>query len=682
MDASRLARHVAESDRLTPRRVAAGLAVLAGVFAVLISTVVFPYRSINHDEGVYLQQAAMLLEGQLTIDPPVDGSLRPWFFVAGDGGLYPKYAPVPAAIFAVGRALGEATLALGAVAAATVALTYATVTEAFEPRVGVVAAALLLATPLFLVQASVFLGYLPTLALLLAFAWAYLRADRTGDHRWAALAGAAVGLAFFARPFTAVLFAAPFVCHALWTTWVGGRPAIRRQLVTAALGLAGVATALGYNWLMTGAPLRFPYQVFGPRDGPGFGTRALLGHEVVYDLELAVESAGVALSTYVFRWSVAAPLGVLLAAIGLGLVLRRRRSVEPRALVLAGLFASIPIGQLAFWGTYNAIGRLDAPGFGLIGHLGPFYHLGLILPTAAFAALALVRGGEWLWPRLVDLDSRSAKAGAFAALVVAGGLGGVLAATAVADPVEQNLAVTDEYETAYEPIEAAGFDRALVFLPTPYGDWLAHPFQYLRNDPDFDGDVIYAQDRRVFAVVEALPDRTLYRYAYRGDWFAPDGDPVTPTLRRLEHVAGERVRLETRAGVPPETVAVAATLETGSGRRVAVPLDPSDGAVHLSLLVDGDVARLEAPDGSAVQTVPVSRNETLDLTVYVDTGGLDSFEYDLELPVRNENGTVRAITPRMGLCRAADQCDDGAAYVPGAHGPDVELETHLEATDS
>jgi len=680
MDASRLARHVAESDRLTPRRVAAGLAVVAGVLALFLSTVVFPYRSINHDEGVYLQQAAMLLEGQLTIDPPVDGSLRPWFFVAQDGVLYPKYAPVPAAIFAVGKALGEATLALGAVAAATVALTYATVTEVFDPRVGVVAGALLLATPLFLIQASVFLGYLPTLALLLAFAWAYLRADRTDDRRWAALAGAAIGLAFFSRPFTAVLFATPVVCHALWTMWVGGCPAIRRQLVTAAVGLAGVVMALGYNWRMTGSPLRFPYQAFGPRDGPGFGTRVLLGHEVIYDLELAIESAGVALSTYVFRWSVAAPLGVLLAAIGLGLVLRRRPN--PRDLVLVGLFVSVPIGQLAFWGTFNAIGNMDAPGFGLIGHLGPFYHLALIVPTAAFAALALVRGGEWLRPRLVDLDSRSARAGALAALVVAGGLGGVHAVTAVADPVEQNLAVTDEYETGYEPIDAASFDRAIVFLPTPYGDWLAHPFQYLRNDPNFDGDVIYAQDRRVFAVVDAMPDRTLYRYAYRGDWFAPDGDPVAPTLRRLKHVAGERVRLLADAGIPPETVAVAATLETGSGRRVAVPLDPSDEAVHLSLVVDDDVAHLEAPDGSATPTVPVRPDETLDLTVFVDTGGLDSFEYDIELPVRSENGTVHAITPRMGLCRAADQCDGGAAYVTGAHGPDVKLETHLEVIDT
>ena len=46
------------------RPLAALIAVLAGVAVFLIATEVFPYHSSNHDEGVYLQQASMLLEGQ------------------------------------------------------------------------------------------------------------------------------------------------------------------------------------------------------------------------------------------------------------------------------------------------------------------------------------------------------------------------------------------------------------------------------------------------------------------------------------------------------------------------------------------------------------------------------------------------------------------------------------------
>jgi hypothetical protein len=677
MGSGRLARRLARSDRFTVRRCAAVLAAVAGVLAVTLSLEVFPYRSFNHDEGVYLQQAAMLLDGRLVLEPPVDGALRPWFFVEDGGALYPKYAPVPAAMFAVGMALGDPVLALGGIAAACVGLTYALVAEAVDARTGLVAAALLVATPLFLVQSSVFLPYLPTLAWLLLFGWASLRADRTGSRRWAALAGLAVGVAFFARPYTAVLFALPFVVHALRRLRLDAAATLPRHSITALLGLGGVGVALGYNRLLTGSALRFPYQAFSPLDGLGFGQRALLDHGVVYDLELAFESAWIALSTYVLRWSVAAPLGVILAAAGLVLVLGRGRDVDPRQLTIAGLVLTIPVGQLSFWGTYNAIGNLDSPGLGLVGHLGPFYHLGIVVPTVTFAAVALVRGWDWLRPRLARPEGEGTRAAAMVAAVLLAGLGGWATVAAVADPVAQNRAVTDAYETAYEPVEAADFDRGLVFLPTPNGDWLAHPFQYLRNGPDFEGPVVYAQDRRVFAVLDAFPDRTPYRYAYHGDWLPVDRNHVRPTLRRLSHVEGREVRLETVAGLPPGTEAVSATLHTPAGQRVSVPLAPENGSVTLQTTLEDGGLRLEGPGVEGSDSLRLGKNGTVALTIHVGTGGLDSFEYELGLPVRASDGTVEAISPRWRLCRDVEQCGEESAYVPGVHPPGVRLETTL-----
>jgi len=315
-----------------PRLVAAALAVLGGALVLLVSTTVFPYHSLNHDEGVYLTQASMLLEGQLTLEPPVPAAMRPWFFVAdGSGGFYPKYAPVPAALFAVGGLFGWFRLALGLIAAGTIGLTYATVAEAFDRRVGVVAAALLLASPLFLVQASVFLPYVPTLVLELLFAWALLRAERTGSDRLALLAGAAIGLAFFARPWTAVLFATPFVALVGWRLRRGSRSVLRRALLTAVPGLLGVLAALGYNAVVTGAPLTFPYEAFAPLDGLGFGRRRLLGYDLVYTPGLALRAGLENLLALFGRWTVAAPVGGLLAAAGVVLALRRRaRALDPR----------------------------------------------------------------------------------------------------------------------------------------------------------------------------------------------------------------------------------------------------------------------------------------------------------------------------------------------------------------
>ncbi|WP_044957688.1 glycosyltransferase family 39 protein, partial [Halarchaeum acidiphilum] len=204
-------------DGRARRRLAVALAVLGGLLALGLAVSLFPYHTINHDEGVYLQQASLLLRGRLFLHPPVADAFRPWFFVDGARGLYAKYAPYPAVLYAAGTALGNARLALFAVGAAVVGLTYLLGVEIRDRTVGLLAAGFVLVSPLFVVDAATFLPYAPVAALNLGFAVAYLRAERTGKTGWAALAGALVGAAFFSRPYTAVLFALPFVAHAAWT---------------------------------------------------------------------------------------------------------------------------------------------------------------------------------------------------------------------------------------------------------------------------------------------------------------------------------------------------------------------------------------------------------------------------------------------------------------------------------
>ncbi len=673
---------VTTREAVEARHVAGALALVAGILTFAIGHDLFPYLSYNHDEAVYLQQAAMLLDGKLALRPPVVEPFRPWFFVEDGARLYPKYAPVPAAMFAVGQLLGSARLALSLITAGVIGLTYATVAEAFDRRTGLLAAALLLATPLFLVQASVFLPYVPTLFWLLLFAWAYLRADRTGDARWAALAGLGVAIAFFARPYTAVLFAAPFVAHACWTIWDAGRPALRRQLLTAAVGLLGVGLALGYNAIVTGDPLVFPYQAFAPHDGPGFGYRSLWGHGLEFTPALSIEATRIALTAYVLEWSVAPPLGVIAGAVGLGLVARRGRQADPRRLALGGLAGSVILGHLYFWGTLNAIGNLAAPGFGLMGHLGPYYHLALVVPTVAFGAHAIIRGAQILWPRLRAIDGTQTLAATGAVLVVVAAIVAILTVGAIGDALGDNREVTRSYEQAYEPIETAQFEDALVFLPTPHGPWLAHPFQYLHNGASLDGPVVYSQDRQVFAVLDAFPDRTPYRYSYRGEWAPVAGSAVEPRLQRLETVAGDAVRLDLTAGLPPAASGVVVRAESDTGSAVSEQVIPTGESLGLTVSVADGRAVVDGPAVEQPLSVPISGRETVDLTLFVDARGLSTFEYDVALPVEQTNGTVRAITPRQRVCSDVRHCDEGGAYVPGTHRPGISLETGLSTVET
>jgi hypothetical protein len=655
------------------------LALLTGIVIYLIGEGVFPYYTSNHDEAVYLQQAEMLLSGQLWMDPPVAESFRPWFFVAEGGELYPKYTPVTAGLFALGGLVGSFRLAVAALAALAVALTDGIVSELFDDRTGLVAAGLLAVSPLFVVQAAVFLPYVPAFTLNLLFAWTYLRADRTGDRRFAALAGGAIGLSFWARPYTAVLFATPFVCHALWTLRTLDRPTLLRQSLTAALGLLGVALALGYNATMTGDPLLFPYEAFAPRDGLGFGQREIAGYEREYTPKLALEANTRNLWHYVTRWAPAGMLGTALAVLGAVTVVRRSEwRTDPRVLAVLGTFVTITLGNVYFWGTLNVLGTLSDPSDGLISYLGPYYHVGLLLATVTLGAVAITRLADGAVALHARLDGNAARAvpavGLAAVLVFAG-----VTVGAVGAPLADNYETTEQYETAYEPIEQQSFENGLVFLPTPYGDWLNHPFQTLRNDPGFDGEVLYALQHREFAVVDAFPDRTLYRYTFRGEWIPFTGQSVTPHLREVDHVSGEQVRVNLTLGVPEkaEVIELRASVD-GEGDRTTAALTDE---LETTIVASNGTVSVRSPAFEQNVTVAHDGESDLRLVTYVNYGGLGGFEYVTRLPLVREDGRYRALSPYLEMCQVPSRCGGEAAYVPGEHRAGVSMSATLSAEE-
>jgi len=727
---------------VTRRPADAALAAVAALVAALVFSVAgefFPYHSINHDEGVYLQQAAMLLEGELWLEPPVSDAVRPWFFVAEDGRLYPKYTPVTAAVFAPGLALGAPRAVLGVVAAANAALVGLLGCEAFDGRVGVVAAALVATSPLFVFASATFLSYAPTTALNLLFALAYVRAHRRTSIGYAALAGVAVGLAFFSRPYTAVLFALPFVghaCYSLVSVWrrrsagVDPWPVTRRLCVVAAFGTAFVGVTLGYNWLLTGDLLLFPYEAFAPEDGPGFGHREILDHERDYTLEVALEANRRVLGQLLGRWGPLGALGSALAAVGLvagfARPVRRRLSrlrddsteragASPEGsplpdtacrVLLAALFLTVPAGNVFFWGNLNVLADVSDPTDGLIAYLGPFYHFDLLLPLSVFGAAGVVAvaaavrrgvdrsmsaeappgGPDSAGPTTVG---RGALGNAVLALALVASLagGGVVAADAFAEPADRNAERSAELAAVYEPIEGTEFENALVFVPTPYGEWLNHPFQWLRNDPSFDGDVVYVMDRDAAGDARSLAtfsDRTPYRFTYRGEW--PPEDEPQAVLQPLTVREGDRLRVETTTGVvagaEAANVRVAADSET-----LHYGVERVDGPTET-------VARTLGPDGvrvdesglqrySDADSIPLDGPTDVTLSVtYVQPGG-SSVTYVQEFTVVETGAGVRALwPPEERVCRLTTDCGRDGTYVPGGdYAAGVSLSSNVTETD-
>jgi 4-amino-4-deoxy-L-arabinose transferase and related glycosyltransferases of PMT family len=689
------------------RLLAAVVAVLAGVAVFLLASELFPYHSSNHDEGVYLGQAAALLEGQFRLFPgELAEAVRPWFFVADEGRLYPKYQPLPAGLYAVSMALfGEPRVTLAAVTTGNVALVYTLGAMAFDRRVGLLAAVGFATAPMTLVTSAVFLPYAPTTLFNLAFAVAYLHAHRTGRGASAALAGGAIGVAFLMRPFTAVLFAVPFVGHALWevgtalraragTTGLSGllrTPAFGRQTITAAVGLVCVAATLAYNTHITGSPLIFPYEAFAPRDGPGFGRRRILEHSVEYSPELAVRTNAAVVWYLLTRWVPAGALGAALAAVGLAASTRVRRLLpgalgagrsgddttgSTARLLLGGLLVTVPVGNVLFWGNFNILANPGDPTDGLLGQFGPFYHFDLLAPVAIFGAagaLALWRARGSVTTPVSELCPTS-RAGfgrlgrvVLAAVLLAGLL--VTNGALVAGPLAQNAAHTATYEEAYAPFEDREFENAVVFLPTPYGDWLGHPFQYLRNEPGFDGDTVYALDRGPpgnFEVRDAYPNRTHYRYSFRGEWTPDPGErEVTPLLEQQTVRAGPRLAGETTVEVPDRVTHAQVRIETPAGQTTHTDTDPG-ATLPVTWSVDRTNASLTAVDGESVgASVPVeSVGEVVVLVRLVQPAGA-TLTYRQATTVRATGGGVEALwPPERTVCPLVDDCGREGTYLP------------------
>lgn len=516
----------ARASRRRPALAVASLALAAAVWAVAASALFLPRLSDNGDEAVYLLQAESLRAGHLFPPAPQPaGAFLPWLSKPAGDHFVTKYTPVFPGFIALSHGVfGSARAALALTAAGAVVACYCLAREVLgRRRDAAVAAAFLAGSPLFAIQSATYLSYLFNAALLMGFAAAFLTGVRRRTRGALALAGLLLGLAVFARPFDAVLFAAPLL---VWWGW-SGRRELRRRLGEAgwvALGaLPPLAAMAVYFHLATGSPLRPPFTFVGPEDTLGFGPKRMYAGMPYVDFTPG--RALVAFGRLVVLTGFWGFGGLLL----IGLAVTGYRTVRDRPgrwlLVVA---AGVPIGYAFFWGSFSS------SEWGGPWRFGPFYWLPVLIPGSILAAAGFARLRRW--DRLV-------------ARIVAGGMAVVSAFVVVRAFAEhrQYGAVRDRLYAA--PLAAAAdLDRALVFLPPLDGPYLLQPFSLARN-ATFDGRVVWAIDRgprKNLDVVRRLRDRTPYRVLPGAT------DRVPSRLQRLGVVNGRLVPHRPSEQRPPE----------------------------------------------------------------------------------------------------------------------------------
>jgi len=610
----------------TPGTVIRGLTALAlaaGAVAVAVARWVFPFGSVDNDEGIYRLQAQTLSHGHLFPPAPHHpGSFSPWLAATVGHHYVLKYTPGEAALLAVSHLVtGSYLPLLAGVAGGVVVATWLLACAVLENEGEALAAAALVATsPLVVVQSGLLLAYLPTLLVLELFAWCLIGAvhahpgGRTKDRR-AAAAGVLLGVAVAVRPYDAVLFASPVLVWAIVAASRSGSRSRDWSRLVGSLAGGGALPALclaGYDLMATGRALTLPFNLLERADGLGFGVHRMFPGDEAHHFGVLEGLAGAGDHLrLLIMWVAGGPFLVVIAVIA-----ARRMRGSGRA--VAAIALTLPAGYVFFWGAWNA-----ADLWGGLGLVGPFYVLPVVVPLAILGArsLALLQYRPWL---------------------LGATIGAMVTVTAVtATPAVAAAARASRQDGQLLRLSRTPAGSTVVFVVSRPG-FVGHPISGLANGWRVgDGrGAVYAVASNTGADLDALadvPGRPIYLLTLSGG-YSPHPPHPGGRLQRMGVLAGDTVTLEIAS--PPGARVDA--LIIGAGRwelrcGLASPLRRWRVQVSASGAVacEGTAASLTA--GSVA---PGTRG-SLTLAAWGPQGRIGT----VRLPVSRGDGTVSILVP-------------------------------------
>ncbi|HEX7880774.1 MAG TPA: glycosyltransferase family 39 protein [Candidatus Eisenbacteria bacterium] len=477
-------RFLARLDAVGERFFVAVIMVTAALLVLGVARFILHDQPVTDDERVYLFQADLLSRGHLYLESQPLREFYDNVFIVNNGKWYGKYPPGHPLFLVPGVVAGFPRIVPALLAALNVLLLYRLAGFYFSRRLARAAALLLLLSPFFLFTGATLLSHTSCLTMLLLFAWAAHRSMAGGNT--ALVAGAAVGMAFLIRPYTALIIGLPVA--AAWFLALRRRGAPLKPWLTA-LGTASLfaIALLVVNQQLTGNPFRTGYaEVQGDRGRVlGFGEviPGRLEHTPASGL-LNVLQTIVRLNFWSFGW----PLGWLFVVAAL--LWSRRRDLLP----LWGILVVTALGSV----LYFSLGVSDT---------GPvkYYELlpVMVLLTVAGAASLNERIGRAGRPGLSGLAPAL-----IAALTLVGwGLFGRVQAAELG-------ALTNRIAAPYRQVAQLPTDqRLLIFASTlqrsPFDSWV---FSTPNNVPESEARVLYVRDRGKDnrAIIERMADRAPY----------------------------------------------------------------------------------------------------------------------------------------------------------------------------
>lgn len=473
--------------RASPNRLILFICLLT--FLASAAVAYFAFERLPHleDEVAYLFQAKTLALGRLTVPSPAQPEAF-WtpFVLDHQGQRFGKYPPGWPAILATGVLSGVPWLINPLLAALSLYLLYRLGQTLYDERTGLLAAALGLASPLFLVLSGSFLSHLASLVWLLLFSLWFVWTAR-GRSPWFALgAGLALGMAFLTRSLTAMAYAVPFIVYSLVQIVRRQQPHWPHYLLMALTGGTVAALLPVYQWAVTGDPWLNPYLLWWPYDrigfGPGIG--AMPGGHSPYYAWINLKQDLPRAATDVLGWPALSWVPLVL-----GLALRPRRTKD---WALLAPFACLVLAYIFYW--IGSPARLWGPRYYFEGFGG----LWLLSSVGLLKVWDWAGGQKQTWLRPV-----------LAAVL------GLMVVASLALNLPNRMGEAHGFygisRTQLEPIEQAGLQDALVIV---YAErWLEYGAMLAGMSPMLDDDVVYARGSTAesdAAVIAQFPGRAVY----------------------------------------------------------------------------------------------------------------------------------------------------------------------------
>jgi len=465
------------------------IAIFVFVMANLISYFVLEHFPRDVDNVARVFQARTFASGRLFVkSPAVPEAFGVGNVVVKDGKMFSKYAPGSALIYAWWRkALGVQWGINPFLGAMMLGFLYWIFRMWYSEQTARLALILLCLSPFFMFMTSSFHSHLPCLFFLAGFVLLLILGNEDDKWYYSLFAGLFLGLAFMTRPYTAFLVSLPFL---VWYFALRRFQEIVRRIMPFVVGFAlPVIFLLYYNNNLTGHPLRFPFLVANPDEKIGFGH---MGHTVLKGFTNTGKMLGL-LKLNLFGW----PFGLSFFALFIILGKKHRWDVILLASVLC-----LVIGH----GFYHWIDF----------SFGPRFYFEALPFLILLSARGMVRFPEYIKRigfRKISQEHLENFVYCFVAL------------SFLFSFIFYIPPLTRMYHRDYNEIvntRVASFarrdkiTRGLVFVKAIDG-FNAYASGFLANELDFQGDIVYAQDRgeqQNQAVISAYPDRNVFLFEF------------------------------------------------------------------------------------------------------------------------------------------------------------------------